>query len=68
MSSDLGPLNLGVAPVLERISREDRLQDDQPGKQKQFRSKLVRKPTGTPPDDAEGEDDSMSSNRIDLRV
>ncbi len=69
MSDDFGLLNLVVSPILERVTREDRLSGDQPRKQKALKSTLAKKPEDSiPPDETEGANDSMSSNLIDLRI
>jgi hypothetical protein len=72
MSEDLGLLNLVVSPILERVAQEDRLNDDQPPKQKTLKSKLAKKPEDSipqdEPDEPDGANDLMSSNHIDLRI
>ncbi|HTY60971.1 MAG TPA: hypothetical protein VMG30_01815 [Acidobacteriota bacterium] len=68
MSDDFGLLNLVVSPILERVAQEDRLQGDQQRKQRAF-SKSAKKPEHSVPSEAaEGADESMSSNLIDLRI
>jgi len=69
MSDDFGLANLVVSPILERVVREDRLSNDQPRRQRTLKSKSAPKnQDGAPPDEPEGENDSMSSNHIDLRI
>jgi hypothetical protein len=68
MSDDFGPLNLVVSPYLERVGREEQLKD-QPRKQRNIKPILARKTEdSTPPDGSEEDEDSMSSNHINLRV
>jgi hypothetical protein len=67
MSDDFG-LNLVVSPFLERIGREERL-EEQLRKPKNLKSKLARKEQdSTPPEGDENDHDSMSSQHIDLRI
>jgi hypothetical protein len=67
MSDDFG-LNLVVSPFLERIGREERL-EEQLRKPKNLKSKLARKEQdSTPPEGEENDHDSMSSQHIDLRI
>ena len=71
MSDDFGLLNLVVSPILERVAQEDRLQGDQQRKQRAFlkSAKKPEKPEDSVPSEAaEGADESMSSNLIDLRI
>jgi len=69
MSEDFGLLNLVVSPILERVTQEDRLNGDQPGKQKALKSKLAKKSEDSvPSDEPEGAKDFMSSSHIDLRI
>ncbi len=69
MSDDFGLLNLVVSPFLDRVGREEQLNSDQPRKQRNVKPKSARKAEdGTPPDESEEADNSMSSNHIDLRI
>ena len=69
MSDDFGLLNVVVSPFLERVGREERLNSDQPRKQRNIKPKSAKKAEdGTPPDGSEEADNSMSSNHIDLRI
>ncbi len=68
MSDDFGHLNLVVSPFLERIAREERL-GDQPRKPKNLKEKTVKKTQDSAlPEGDQNEDDSNSSNHIDLRI
>ena len=68
MSDDFGLLNLVVSPFLERVGREEQL-NDQPRKQRNAKQALAKKTEdSTPPDGSEEAEDSMSSNHIDLRI
>jgi hypothetical protein len=68
MSDDFGLLNLVVSPFLERIGREERL-GDQLRKPKNLKSRLdQKKQDSTPPEGDHNDDDSMSSQHIDLRI
>jgi hypothetical protein len=68
MSDDFGLLNLVVSPFLEKIGREERL-GDQPRKPKNPRSGMAKKDQDSaPPEGDQNEDDSISSNHIDLRI
>ena len=69
MSDDFGLLNLAVSPILERVVQEERLSGDQPRKQRNLKSKLVRKAEELDPlETTEESNDSISSNHIDLRI
>jgi hypothetical protein len=69
MSDDFGLLNLVGSPFLERIVREERLGGDQPHKPRNLKPKVAKKSEdSTPPDEAQKDDDSMSSTHIDLRI
>jgi hypothetical protein len=69
MSDDFGLLNLVGSPFLERIVREERLGGDQPNKPRNMKPKLAKKNADSaPPDESQKDDDSMSSNHIDLRI
>ena len=68
MSDDFGLLNIVVSPFLERIGREERL-GEQPRKPKNLKSKPDKKnQVSDPPEGDLNEDDSTSSNHIDLRI
>jgi hypothetical protein len=68
MSDDFGLLNLVVSPYLERIGREERLGDQQ-RKPKNLKSKSDKKNQDSdPPEGDQNNDDSTSSNHIDLRI
>jgi hypothetical protein len=68
MSDDFGLLNLVVSPFLERVGREEQL-NDQPRKQRNAKQALAQKAKDSiPPDGSEEAEDSMSSNHIDLRI
>jgi hypothetical protein len=68
MSDDFGLLNLVVSPFLERIGREERL-GDQLRKPKNLKSKPDQnKQDNAPPEGDQNDDDSMSSQHIDLRI
>ena len=67
MSEDFGLLNLVISPIRERVAQEDRLNGDQPHKQKN--PKPAKNPEDSaPPDETEEANDLMSSNHIDLRI
>lgn len=69
MSDDFGLLNTVAVPFLDRISREERLNGDQPRRQRYFKPKPAKKESpGEPPDDIAKTDDSTSSQHIDLRI
>jgi len=69
MSDDFGLLNLVVSPILERVAREERLGGDQPRKSRDLRQNVTRKTEDSNPlDTTEGDDNSMSSNHLDLRI
>jgi len=68
MSDDFGLLNLVVSPFLERIGREERL-GDQLRKPKNLKLKPAeKKQDNTPPEGDQNDDDSVSSQHIDLRI
>lgn len=68
MSDDFGLLNLVNSPFLERIGREERL-GDQPRKPKNLKTRTAKKDQDSdPPEGDQNEDDSKSSNHIDLRI
>jgi hypothetical protein len=68
MSDDFGLLNLVVSPFLERIGREERL-GEQPRKPKNLKMKPAKKTQDSAPSEGDqNEDDSKSSNHIDLRI
>jgi hypothetical protein len=69
MPDDFGLVNLVVSPFLERIGREEKL-GDQPRKPKNLKAGPVRKDNGgTQPDVSQKtDDDSTSSQHIDLRI
>ena len=68
MSDDFGLINLVVSPFLERIGREERL-GDQLRKPKNPKAKPVeKKQDSSPPEGDQNENDSMSSQHIDLRI
>ena len=68
MSDDFGLINLVVSPFLERIGREERL-GDQLRKPKNLKAKPVeKKQDSAPPEGDQNENDSMSSQHIDLRI
>jgi hypothetical protein len=68
MSDDLGLLNLIGSPFLERIGREERL-GDQPRKPKNLKARTAKKDQDSEtPEGDQNEDDSKSSNHIDLRI
>ena len=68
MSDDFGLLNLVVSPFLERIGREERL-EDQLRKPRNPKTKLAQKKQDTdPPEGDQHENDSISSQHIDLRI
>jgi hypothetical protein len=68
MSDDFGLLNLVVSPFLEKIGREERL-GDQPQKPKNLKSKPANKKQDIASSEGDqDENDSMSSQHIDLRI
>ena len=69
MSDDFGLLNLVGSPFLERIVREERLGEDQPHKPRNLKSKPApKKPSNAAPDEPEKDEDSVSSQHVDLRI
>jgi hypothetical protein len=68
MSDDFGLLNLVVSPFLERIGREERL-GERPSKPKNLKSKPDKKnQDSAPPEGDQTDNESKSSNHIDLRI
>ncbi len=69
MSDDFGAIIPGVSPLLERIGKEERLSGDHPRGARYLKSKKAQKDCdGTPSDDTEKTDDSISSLHVDLRI
>jgi hypothetical protein len=69
MSNDFGLINLVNSPVLNRIDRKERLDGDQPQDPKNRKWKHAKKDAdSSPPDETKEADDSISPQRIDLRI
>jgi len=69
MSDDLGLVNLVASPFLERVAREERLNGDQPRRERLLRNRAAKKdPDSVPSEDEQQTDDSTSSQHIDLRI
>ena len=69
MSDDLGLVNLIASPFLERVAREERLNGDQPRRERLLRNRAAKKdPDSVPSEDEQQTDDSTSSQHIDLRI
>ena len=69
MSDDLGLVNLIASPFLERVAREERLNGDQPRRERLLRNRAAKRdPDSVPSEDEQQTDDSTSSQHIDLRI
>ena len=71
MTDDFGLVHSILPPILERVGREERLGRDHPRKNRDGKSVRARadlKSAESPPDQAEEQGVSMSSNHIDLRI
>ena len=68
MSNDFGLLNPVASPFLERVVREERL-NDQPRRMRLIKTRTAKKdPDSAPSEDEQKTDDSTSSQHIDLRI
>jgi hypothetical protein len=69
MSNDFGLFNLAGSPFLERIVREERLNEEQPRKSRYAKTgKAKKKNNSNEPDESQNNKNSLTSRHIDLRV
>ena len=69
MSDDFGLVNLVETPFLERISREERMSDELPKKNRnQKTGQAKKKSENNKPDASQNDENSTTSRLIDLRI